>query len=247
MMKAMIFAAGKGTRLQPVTDKIPKALVNVGGKPLLEWLLLKIYASGIKDIVVNVHHKAEQVIDFLNKFNLPGINIQISDESDLLLDTGGGLKKAYNLFKGTAPILVHNVDILSNINFKQLEDEFLKSDAAALLVVKNRNTNRKLEFSDNNLLAGWRNEKTGKHITTKAYDNNVHALAFSGISVVSADFPALIKEDGVFGLIPACLKLADEVVIKKFELNHEWLDVGKPEVLPDAEKFIQTHYNIFKK
>ena len=164
----------------------------------------------------------------------------------MLLDTGGGLKKAYNLFKGTAPILVHNVDILSNINFKQLEDEFLKSDAAALLVVKNRNTNRKLEFSDNNLLAGWRNEKTGKHITTKAYDNNVHALAFSGISVVSADFPALIKEDGVFGLIPACLKLADEVVIKKFELNHEWLDVGKPEVLPDAEKFIQTHYNILK-
>ncbi len=246
-MKAMIFAAGKGTRLRPITDTVPKAMVIVGGKPLLEWLLLKMAASGIRDVVVNVHYLSEQVIDFISRKPVQGLNIQISDETDLLLDTGGGLKKAAPMLQGNEPILIHNVDILSSLDFRQFEKVFLEASVPAMLAVKDRQTTRKLEFSDEGLLRGWINESTGEHISVNDFQGQVRRFAFSGISVVSAEFPLLMRESGVFGFIPACLTLARNIKIKKYDASHEWLDVGKPEVLQKAEQFVYSYYNAFTK
>ncbi|HBG70646.1 MAG: hypothetical protein A2W93_03895 [Bacteroidetes bacterium GWF2_43_63] len=244
-MKAMIFAAGKGTRLRPITDTVPKAMVEVGGKPLLEWLLLKMTASGIRDVVINVHHLSEQVVGFLNSHPFKGLNLIVSDESDLLLDTGGGLKKAASLLQGDEPILIHNVDILSNLDFKQFENTFLKAAVPAMLAAKDRNTARKLEFSDAGLLCGWVNETTGEHIKVNDFSGQVNRFAFSGISMVASTFPLMLKESGVFGFVPACLSLAAEVKIQKYDTPHDWLDVGKPELLQKAEQFVHTYYNEF--
>ncbi len=246
-MKAMIFAAGKGTRLRPITDYVPKAMVVVGGKPLLEWLLLKMASCGIRDVVVNVHHLSEQVIDFISRKPVQGLNIQISDETDLLLDTGGGLKNAALMLQGNEPVLIHNVDILSNLDFRQFEKDFLKAAVPAMLAVKDRQTSRKLEFSDEGLLCGWMNESTGEHIIVNDFPGHVNRFAFSGISMVSPEFPLLMRESGVFGFIPACLNLARDIEIRKYDASHEWLDVGKPEVLQKAEQFVHTYYNAFSK
>lgn len=244
-MKAMIFAAGKGTRMHPLTDSVPKAMVKVAGKPLLEWLLLKMAASGILDVVVNVHYLPEQIIDFVNSNLVSGLNISISDESDLLLDTGGGLRKAASLLQGDEPILIHNVDILSNLDFKQFENAFSKAAVSAMLVVKDRNTARKLEFSATGLLSGWVNESTGEFIKVNGFSGQVNRFAFSGISMITPAFPPMMKESGIFGFVPACLSLAADVEIQKYDTPHDWLDVGKPEVLQKAEQFVHTYYNEF--
>lgn len=243
-MKAMIFAAGKGTRLKPLTDKMPKALVPAGGKPLLWWLLQKMARSGIHDIFINVHHFSEQVVGYLESTPVPGLNIMISDESDLLLDTGGGLKKAAGLFKGDEPVLVHNVDILSNLDFNLLEQEFSAKDVPAMLAVKDRNTSRKLEFAEGRL-CGWANENTGETIAAGSAFGSGKRLAFSGVSIFRPDFPGLFPQDGVFGLIQACLSLADKFEIGMYDAAHEWLDVGKPETLAAADEFVQKHFKSY--
>jgi len=246
-MKAMIFAAGKGTRLRPITDTVPKAMVVVGGKPLLEWLLLKMAAFGIRDVVVNVHHLSDQVSDFISRKPVQELNIQISDETDLLLDTGGGLKKAAPMLQGDEPVLIHNVDILSNLDFRKFENDYLKAAVPAMLAVKDRQTARKLEFSNEGLLYGWINESTGEHIVVNDFSGQVSRFAFSGISIVSPEFPLMMRESGVFGFIPACLDLAKDNEIRKYDYTHEWLDVGKPEVLQNAEQFVHTYYKAYTK
>lgn len=243
-MKAMIFAAGKGTRLKPLTDKMPKALVQAGGKPLLWWLLQKMARSGIHDIVVNVHHFSEQVVEFLESTPVPGLNIMISDESALLLDTGGGLKKAALLFKGDEPVLVHNVDILSNLDFNLFEQQFLAQNIPAMLAVKDRNTSRKLEFADGRL-CGWANENTGETIAAGSAFGSGKRFAFSGISMFCPDFPGLFPHQGVFGLIPACLSLAESFAIGMYDAPHDWLDVGKPETLPAADDFVNNYFKSY--
>ncbi|MGB1243748.1 MAG: sugar phosphate nucleotidyltransferase, partial [Chitinophagales bacterium] len=162
-MKAMIFAAGLGTRLRPLTNDKPKALVEVNGKPLLEIVILQLKRYGFRDIVVNVHYFAKQIIRFLEAKNNFGIHIQISDESDLLLETGGGLQKAKHfLCSDDEPFLVHNVDILSDINLKALYQSHLEGSPLATLVVRNRKTSRYLLFDETNRLCGWKNVKTGE-------------------------------------------------------------------------------------
>ena len=156
----MIFAAGLGTRLKPLTEKIPKALVRVGDKTLLERVINKLKGAGTDKIVVNVHHFSNQIIDYLRRNDNFGVEILISDESDKLLDTGGGIKKASSLLSKTSPVLIHNVDILSNVNLKSFYESNLNNDAT--LLVSKRKTKRYLLFDSDMRLVGWTNIETGE-------------------------------------------------------------------------------------
>ena len=160
MMQAMIFAAGLGTRLKPLTDSIPKALVEVGGETLLQRTIERLKACGVKSMVINVHHFAQAIVDYLQANNNFGVEIAVSDESQHLLDTGGGLKKAAQLFSTTANILIHNVDIISNVDLQAFYAHQAQSDA--LLLVSQRETKRYLLFNDDMRLVGWTNIETGE-------------------------------------------------------------------------------------
>ena len=162
-MKAMIFAAGLGSRLKPITDSLPKALVPVGGKPLLEHNILKLKQAGFDEIMINIHHFGDQIIDFLAAKNNFDIRIELSDERNELLDTGGGMKKAAYFFDDDRPFLVHNVDILSNVDLKEVYNQHLKDpERLASLVVSYRDTYRYLIFDDSGCLQGWVNIRTGE-------------------------------------------------------------------------------------
>ena len=160
MRQAMIFAAGLGTRLRPLTDTMPKALVRVGGEPLLHRVVMNLKKAGFERIVINVHHFAEQIVDYLKTNDNFGLDIRISDESDALLDTGGGIRKAAPLFDPSSPILIHNVDILHNVDLAKLYDTAADNDAT--LLVSRRDTSRYLIFNEEMRLNGWINIKTGE-------------------------------------------------------------------------------------
>ena len=179
----MIFAAGLGTRLKPLTDTMPKALVRVGGQPLIWHVIMKLKAAGYERIVVNVHHFAQQIIDYLQANDNFGLDIRISDETSGLLQTGGGIKKALPLFDPSEPILIHNVDILSNLEFNSLS---MVAPPDALLVVSQRNTKRYLLFDDEMILDGWTNIETGEvRSPYPALDpTDLKRLAFSGIHMI---------------------------------------------------------------
>ena len=161
----MIFAAGLGTRLRPLTDHTPKALVSVAGKPMLERVILRLKEAGFNDITVNIHHFGEQIIEFLRANNDFGITIHLSDERDMLLDTGGGIKKARPFLDGNEPFLVHNADILSDINLAELYRHHRESNAEATLLVSQRQTSRYLLLDDANRLHGWINKSTGETLS----------------------------------------------------------------------------------
>ena len=156
-MKAMIFAAGLGTRLKPLTDSTPKALLPINGKPMLEHVILKLKDAGFHQIAINVHHLGDQIINFLAANNNFGIQIHISDERDYLLDTGGGIKHAAAFLQGNEPFLIHNVDILSDIDLRALYNHHIETNPLATLLVSKRNTSRYLLFNKENKLCGWRN------------------------------------------------------------------------------------------
>ena len=233
MKQAMIFAAGLGTRLQYLTTNKPKALVEVRGKTLLQYAIEKLVSFGFTDIVVNVHHFSDLVIDFINKNTPKGVEIKISNESNLLLDTGGGLKKASQFLNQDA-FLLYNVDILTNLNLKKLYDEHLKNDALATLAVRHRDGNRFLLFNEQNELCGWENIATGEQIASRSIEHT-HRLAFSGIHVVSKQIFDMIEEEGVFSIVQLYLRLATQNRICGFlHDNTEWIDAGKPEQLHKA-------------
>ena len=177
-MRAMIFAAGLGTRLKPLTETMPKALVPLAGKPLLQWQVEQLHNAGITDIVVNVHHFPDQIIDAIRTNNGWGCNIIVSDERDALLETGGGLRKAMKWFENE-PVLACNVDILSNINLRDLINAY-KQTGTSLLVVSERTTQRYLCFNEQGLLQGWTNIATGEQ---KGADGR--HLAFSGLQILN--------------------------------------------------------------
>ena len=192
MKQAMIFAAGLGTRLKPLTDTMPKAMVRVGGQPLIWHVIQKLKQSGYERIVVNVHHFAEQITDYLKANDNFGLDIRISDETSLLLETGGGIKKALPLFDPSEPILIHNVDILSNLDLNALPMD------APLLVVSERKTKRYLMFDNDMRLHGWTNIETGelKGPISQFSDLNsqLRKLAFSGIHVFHPSLAPLLDE-----------------------------------------------------
>lgn len=230
MKQAMIFAAGLGTRLKPLTDTMPKALVPVGGQPLLWHVVMKLKAAGYERIVVNVHHFARQIVDYLMANQNFGLDIRISDETEQLLETGGGIKKALPLFDPTEPILIHNVDILSNLDLRALPAD------TPLLVVSERTTKRYLQFDDDMRLVGWKNIETGE---VKGCEGR--SLAFSGIHIFYPSLAPLL--DGWpdrFPIMDFYLKACADHLIQGYEArNLRLLDVGKLDSLDKAEAFLE--------
>ncbi|MDD7716929.1 MAG: nucleotidyltransferase family protein, partial [Bacteroidales bacterium] len=161
-MKAMVFAAGLGTRLRPLTNDRPKALVEVGGKTMLERVITHLADCGVTDITVNIHHFGEKIIEFLEEKKNFGLDIHISDERDLLLDTGGGLMKARKYLDGDEPFIVHNADILTDLDLKAMYDFHVEHDALSTILVKDRQTQRYFLFDHDHRLKGWINKKTGE-------------------------------------------------------------------------------------
>lgn len=235
-MKAMVFAAGLGTRLKDETSLKPKALVKVGGKPLLFHAIEKLKKSGISEIVINVHHFADQVIQYANSTDF-GIKIHISDERNLLLDTGGGLKKAARFLSGSEPILIYNVDVLGNIDLNSIKKQHLETGALATLTVRKRATQRYLKFS-NLKLAGWINKKTGEtKISLPDVFEDSEEMAFSGIHMVQPEIFNMMPETERFSIIDLYLELAKTQKIMAFYDDSDlWIDVGKPEELETARK-----------
>lgn len=236
-MKALIFAAGLGTRLKEHTSDKPKALVQLAGKPLLQHAIEKLRSHQIKDITVNVFHFADQVISFLNNHPLPGVNIHISDEREELLDTGGGLKKAEPFLAGNEPILIYNVDVISNLDLNLLESHHLTSGSLATLVVRQRDTSRYLMFDQHFQLAGWKNFSNGE-IKISREDKFAESIpyAFSGIQIVQPEIFKLISETGKFPIMDLYLRLAQNETIHGFlDTSTIWMDLGKPDQLQIAE------------
>ena len=234
-MEAMIFAAGLGTRLQNETADKPKALVEVGGITLLQRAIEKVSKAGASQVVVNVHHFSENVISFIrdNKWQVP---VQISDESALLLETGGGLKKAAPLFSGKEPILLYNVDVLSDIDLRQLLNTHLKSGALATLSVRNRKSSRYFKFDNEMQLVGWINKQNGEtKVSREEQFDRATELAFSGIQIVQPEIFDFMPNEERFSIVKFYLELAKTKTIKGVVDNSElWMDVGKPEELAAA-------------
>ncbi len=238
-MRAMIFAAGLGTRLKPITDTKPKALVEVKNTPLLEIAINKLKNSGFDEIIVNVHHFADMIIEFLKSKNNFGIRIEISDERDLLLDTGGGLKKASWFFDDDKPFLVYNVDILSDIDLQKMYSFHQLLNSIATLAVRNRSTQRYLLVDDDNLICGWQNTKTGEVKKARETTSSLHQLAYSGIQIVDPRILSLMPEEKVFSIINFYLSIASKEKITAFKHDETyWLDLGKVESLEKAEKLL---------
>jgi NDP-sugar pyrophosphorylase family protein len=241
-MKAMIFAAGMGTRLKPLTDTIPKALVPVGGKPLLQHIIEKLKRFGFNEIIINIHHFGQQIIDFVQENNSFDIRIEFSDEREQLLDTGGGIKKAAWFFDDNKPFLVHNVDILSNIDLQELYHFHLKNNTIATLLCSIRQTSRYLLFDTDNHLRGWINTKTGE------VKSPIHSIdpfdyqhaAFSGIQILSpAIFSYMASFEEKFSTIDFYLSICDKANLTAFIPNNQQVfDVGKIDTLSEADNFI---------
>lgn len=243
----MIFAAGLGTRLRPLTDKMPKALVPLAGKTLLQWQIDRLRAVGISDIVVNVHHLPDMIIDTVRQNQGWGCRVQISDERDALLETGGGLRKARTLLEGDEPILVCNVDILSNIDLAALIKAY---DPAmmGLLVVSPRETQRYLLFDQDNRLRGWTNKATGevKPSRLSPLADSLTPLAFSGMQILSPRIfdrmDRVVADKGErFSLIDLYLSICGEEVLKAYvPADYRMMDVGKIDQIDEAERFAQA-------
>ena len=241
-MNALIFAAGLGTRLKPLTDTMPKAMVPINGQPLVQILIEKLKRIGVTDIAINVHHFAQQIIDFVEANHHFGLNIRFSDETAMLLETGGGLKQAARLFPDDQPILVHNVDILSNADLPSLYDEALTTGFTTLLVSQ-RDTQRYLLFDDTHRLIGWKNIATGAYkspypdIETRPS----HGLAYSGIQVFHPSLlPLMDTWQGKFSIIDFYLSICHKVDIRcHIDPRLQLLDVGKLDTITKAEAFLQ--------
>lgn len=239
-MKALIFAAGLGTRLKEHTADKPKALVQLAGKPLLQHAIEKLMAHQINHITVNVFHYADQIIDFLKNHPFPGLQIHISDEREELLDTGGGLRNAAAFLTGDEPILIYNVDVISNLDLNLLENYHRSSGALVTLVVRQRETSRYLMFDEHLQLAGWKNFSNGETKICRE-DTFPHAApyAFSGIQIVEPEIFSLISEKGKFPIMDLYLRLAKkEKVCGYVDTSSTWMDLGKPDQLLIAEDLL---------
>lgn len=229
----MILAAGLGTRLKPFTDKHPKALYPINSKTLLQRNVEYLQSFGFNNVIVNVHHFANQIVDKIANNNGWGSNVIISDESSEVLETGGGLKKAANFFTNSIePFVLLNADMLTDLNLSNMLAQHLQSNALATLAVTDRVTSRYLLFDEGNILCGWLNDKTGEQKGVAGIKK-----AFSGIHIISPKIFSLIIEEGKFSMIDLYLRLAKTETISCFDHSHgKLIDVGKPEsgVLAEA-------------
>jgi len=244
-MKAMVLAAGLGTRLRPFTDTRPKALAEVAGRTLLEITLTRIRSFGVNEVIINVHHFADMVVDYLKSRNNFGMRIEISREDDLLLDTGGGLKKAGWFFlehPGTnasanldEPFLLHNVDVISNIDLRRVMEFHKENRALATLAVQPRDSSRLLLFNEQLELCGRR---IGRDQEPEIVRSSAHLqpLAFSGVHVISPRLLPMITEEGVFSIIDVYIRLAGqgEKILAFRADEFYWRDLGRPSDLTQA-------------
>jgi len=225
--RAMILAAGLGTRLRPITYTIPKALVKTNGRTLLEGAIRHLADYGVKEIIINVHHFADKIISYLDQNKNFGLDISISDESDHLLDTGGGLKKVSGFFTDGRPFFVRNVDIISDLNLRHLMEYHIQSQAIATVVVRKRETSRYFLFDHDHRLCGWTNLRTGERILSFEPSGDPGMLAFSGIQVLNPEIFSLITENGKFSLTSLYIRLAKYHLIKGYlDTESIWKDAG---------------------
>ena len=235
-MKAMILAAGLGTRLRPLTNDRPKALVEVAGRTLIEITLRRLSSFGIREVIINVHHFADMVVDYLEKNGNFGMRIEISRE-DVLLDTGGGLKKAAWFFDHTSePFVLHNVDVISTIDLSRMVKFHKEENALATLAAQERETSRYLLFDEKNELCGRRGNGQAPEMVRRA--SHARALAFSGVHLISPRFLPMMTEEGVFSIITSYLRVAGQgEKIAAFRADeYYWRDVGKPENVAQAAR-----------
>lgn len=237
-MKALIFAAGKGTRLKPFTDHHPKALAVVNEIPLLERNIKYLQSFGINDFVINVHHFGEQIVEFLKKNGNFGAKIEISDEHEALLETGGGLVFARKSLDFGEDFLIMNADILTNLNLNSFVKYHQEKNDFATLAVSDRQSSRKLLFNDDMILKGWLNSQTGETRLAE-FNNNFRPLAFSGIHCVNPEIFNKIKRTGKFSIMEEYLDLMATEQIHGYEHNADLIDVGKPESITEAEKIFK--------
>ena len=249
MRQAMIFAAGLGTRLKPLTDTMPKALVPVGGRPLLDINIRRLMAQGYDRFVVNIHHFAQQIVDYVNEQDYAPL-VHFSDESAQLLETGGGLKKAAHLFRDDQPILIHNVDILDNVNYDWFARQH-QTDEDAVLLVSRRKTKRYLLFDNAMHLMGWKNIETGEIKSPYEYvrrtglsqhGEELNMFAFSGIHSFSPRLFSLMERfPDRFPIIDFYLSVCHRApIVGLVKDDLRLMDVGKLETLDQAEIFIQS-------
>jgi NDP-sugar pyrophosphorylase family protein len=231
----MILAAGLGTRLKPFTDKHPKALAIVNGKSLLQRNIEYLQKIGITEVLVNVHHFADQIIDAATTNNGWGSTVTISDETDAVLETGGGLKKAAWYFKNETSFLLINADILTNLDLDALVVQHTNTGALATLAVSDRNSSRYFLFDEAGKLCGWKNQNTGEYKPVHLNDSNtehLQAKAFSGIQVIDTKLLALMQREGKFSMVDVYLDLcATHTILAYDHTGATLLDVGKPESL----------------
>ena len=241
-MRAMVLAAGLGTRLRPLTDNRPKALVEVGGRTLLEIALARLNSFGIREVIVNVHHFADMIVDYLKANKDFGMRIEVSREDGVLLDTGGGLKKAAYFFlenSGAAeePFVLHNVDVISTIDLHRMAQFHAENRALATLAVQERPTSRYLLFDEQLQLCG---RKSGRDGQAELVRNSSHPkpLAFSGIHVISPRLFSLMTEEGVFSIIAPYLRLAaqGEKIIAFRSDEYQWRDLGRLDDVMQADQ-----------
>lgn len=241
-MKAMIFAAGLGTRLRPITDSIPKALVEICGITMLERVLRKTIDSGVSEIVVNVHHFPDQVIKFLD--SLPAdIHIRVSDERDKLLDTGGGLKKAIDILGTEEPVLVHNADILTDFSLTAMYEFYHETRPDALLMVSERKSSRCFLIDERRKMRGWKN-RTSSEVKPRGLDCvGLDEVAFGGVHILS---PELLRDlygsnDEVFSITPYYIEKCKRFRLLTYRPSEEfiWFDIGKPETLNAAREYMK--------
>jgi NDP-sugar pyrophosphorylase family protein len=248
-MKALIFAAGLGTRLRPLTNDRPKAMVEIAGKPMLQHVIERVAAAGFDDITINIHHYGQMIIDFLERNDNFGLNIHISDERGLLLDTGGGILKARQWLDGDEPFLVHNTDIISTLDLKAFYDYHVEHDALATILVKERKTQRYFLLDENDRLCGWTNKATGefKPEAAKLQGRNLREMAFGGLHIISPRvFPELERfrrksGEEKFSIVPFYIGMCTHHLIQGYhpDGDYQWLDIGKPETLAQAQELLQ--------
>lgn len=236
--KALIFAAGKGTRLKPFTDSHPKALALVNDVPLLERNIKYLQSFGVTEFVINVHHFGEQIVEFLENNNHFGAKIDISDEKDELLETGGGLLFAQKYLENEENFLIMNADILTDLNIHELVKFHETHLPLATLAVSDRNSSRKLFFNSEMVLKGWMNKNTGETKMAE-FNNDFKELAFSGIHCINSSIFDKMKRRGKFSIMEEYLDLMFDNEILGFQHEARLIDVGRPESVIEAEKYFK--------
>ncbi len=243
----MILAAGLGTRLKPVTDTVPKALVNINNYTLLELQIRKLKSAGIHQIIINIHHHAKMIKDYLDKNSNFGCDIELSDESEKLLETGGGLKKAEWYFADSEPFIVHNVDVLTNINIGDMFNFHQNSGALVALAVMERKSSRYFIFDEDDTLVGWKNEKIGETKFVRKPLGRIKLLAFSGVQVIHPKIFEYFPPKDFFSLIDLYLSAAISEKIIPFEHSEgTFWDLGKMENLLKVEKIFEDIRNTYQ-